>query len=89
MDPVVADAGGDTRQRGFRVAAGFLQLVNHAQQHVELADPPEPIGDFAQPTAELAGHVGVELQDGQHLAEAAGRHARAVQRADVAVFDAL
>lgn len=88
-DAIFADVRSDARKGAFWVAADFLELVEHAQQHVELADAPEAISDLAQPTAELVGDSVVELQHGQYFAEAAGGYPRTVQRLDVAVFHPL
>ena len=80
---------GDARERGLRVPTDCLQLLENAQQHVVLADAPEPIGDLAQPSVEPAGDVRVELEHGQDLAEPAGGHPRTAQRLDVPVFNPL
>ena len=69
--------------------AGLFQLVNDAQQHVELADGSKAFGDSAKATAELVRNHGIQLQDRQHLAEAAGRHPSPVQSARVTAFEAL
>ena len=79
MRPVFADVRGHAREGGFRVAADLLQIVKNAQQNVVFPDFAQAIGDLAQPTVELAGDVGIELQDRQDFAEAAGGHPRPVQ----------
>jgi hypothetical protein len=89
MRPVFADVSGDARERGFRVAADLLQVVKDAQQDVVFPDLPEAIGDLAQTTVELAGYVGIKLQDRQDFAEAAGGYPGTVQGIDVPVFNPL
>ena len=69
--------------------AGVLQLVDQEEQDVEIPDPAEPPCHFPEPTAEFACDVTVELQNGQHLAEAARRHTGAVQCAYIASVEAV
>jgi len=79
-----------TRGRAvFGVAADFLQLVKNAKQDIVFPDPSEAIRDLAQPTVELPGGVGIELEDRQDFAEAARSHPCPVQRVDVPVFNPL
>ena len=66
-----------------------MQLVNQDEQHVELANGAETIRHAAQPAAQLARHVVVELEHRHELAQPARRHAHAMERGDVAGFQAI
>jgi hypothetical protein len=89
MRSIFADVGRHSRKRRLGMPPRLLQLVNQAQKHVELADSAKPSGDSAKATAELADNVGIHLHDWQDLAKPARCHARPMQRAHVAILEAL
>src|SRR4029079_1192971 len=73
----------------FLVAPRLFQFVHQTQQHVEFPHDPETVCDLAQPTAELLGGLGIELQNGEHLTEAPRSHAGTVERAYVAFLNSV
>jgi hypothetical protein len=64
-----------------------MLLLDQDEQHVELAHGSETSRDFAQPPDELSRDDVVELKHRHELAKAARRHARAMERRDVALFE--
>jgi hypothetical protein len=65
-----------------------MQLVYQEEQNVQFPYTAEPRCDLPEPSGEFARHLSVELEDRDQLAEAARRHACAMERLDVTLVDA-
>jgi hypothetical protein len=83
------DRRADALQNARVVLASFMQLVYEHGQDIEFPDGAEPARHNSEPVAELANDRWIELQDGQNLAEAARRDARAMERPCVALVEAV
>ena len=81
---VLRDRGTDAGQRIGVIGIRVPQLVDERHQHIEFADVTEPPGDPAEPPAQFARGVGVELKNGDDLAQPSRRDARPMQRAHIA-----
>jgi hypothetical protein len=70
-------------KRGSRMTPIAGKLAHEMRQHVEIADHAKLSRDSPQAPPQLAGRVGIVMQDRQQLAEPAGRDTRTVERIDV------
>ena len=84
-----SDELGDVAAGVLSRTARIVQLVQKQEENIQFAHRAQPFGHPSQPPDELAGEVGVELQNWQQLAQASGSDARAMEAAYVAMLDAV